>query len=162
MRGRNSLVERVSDLARVDPARAAEAPGRPENYLEVRFEGGQSAFLDMSIDRSGVWADVLRAVQRRKQPAYVEIDPETGLINELLLPLPFTVGRIEPEEDGLAVELIISHGGHHLRRSNPDFEELGEKLEAAMRRKTRVLVTETDEHEIIDVQPMDEPAEALE
>jgi hypothetical protein len=162
MRDRGALVERIRDLSRVAPARAGEAPGAAETYLEVRFESGQSGLLDMSVHRGAVWADVLRSLHERKQPAYVEIDPETGLITELLLPLRFGVGRIEPSEEGLMVELIFSHGRHHLLRSNEDFDELRETLEAAKKRKTAVLVTETDEHEIVDVRPLDEPAEGLE
>jgi IS5 family transposase len=46
-----------------------------------------------------------------------------------------------------------------LRRSNPDFEQLREALENARKRGTPVLVTETiNEHEIIHVQPVVQPA----
>lgn len=162
MRARDALVDRISDLRRAAPAHAAKAPGAPENYLEVQLDGGQSGLLDMSVHRGAVWADVLRSLQERNEPAYIEIDPETGLITELLLPVRFTVGRIEPSEDGLLVELIISHGRHHLLRSNEDFDELRATLEAAKERGTAVLVTETDEHEIVDVRPLDEPAKGAE
>jgi hypothetical protein len=159
---KDGRVERVSELSRASPARAAQAPGPPENYLEVQLESGETGLLDMTVHRDTVWADVLRSLQERNQPAYVEIDPATGQVTELLLPIRFSVGRIEPEGEGLLVELIVSHGPHRLRRSNPDFDELRGTLEAAKERRRRVLVTETDEHEIVDVRMLDEPAETTE
>ncbi len=159
---RNAIIDRILDVARLPVSRAAEAPGPPENYLEVRFESGESGLLDMSVHRDAVWADVLRSLQERNQPAYVEIDPETHQVTELLLPRHFTVGAIEPTEDGLEVELVISHGRHVLRDSSPRFQELRETLEAAKERNAPVLVTETDEHEIVDVRALDESAEASE
>jgi hypothetical protein len=155
----HALVDDVRDLAPTrEPPEALR--GRPDgDYLTVSFAGGRTGVLDLSVHRSRVWADVLRSLRETGQPAYVEIDPETGLITELLLPLRKTVGEIQETEEGLIVELIISHGAHYLRRSNPEFEELRKLLEAARKRGTLVLVTETlEEHEIIDVRPLDEPA----
>jgi hypothetical protein len=162
MERRHAIVDRIRNVARLPAARAAEAPGPAEGYVEVRFADGRSGFLDMSVHRDAVWADVLRSLWERNQPAYVEIDPETQKVSELLLPRRFTVGRVEPTEDGLEVELIISHARHVLRRSNPDFEQLRESLQAAVERDTAVLVTETAEHEIVDVRGLDESVEAME
>jgi hypothetical protein len=108
--------------------------------------------------RGAVWADVLRSLREQDQPAYVEIAPDTGLITELLLPLRFTVGSIESTEVGLEIELVVSHARHRLRRSNPDFDELRESLEAARESGEPMLVTETDDHEIVDVRRADETA----
>jgi hypothetical protein len=162
MERQNAIVDRIRQVARLPAPRAAEAPGPAENYLEVRFESGGSGLLDMRFHRDAVWADVLRSLQERNQPAYVEIDPETHRVTELLLPRRFTVGRIESYENGVEVELIISHGRHVVRESNPRFSELREKLEAARDRNAPVLVAETDEHEIVDVRALDESAEASE
>jgi sugar phosphate isomerase/epimerase len=108
----------------------------------------------MTADRSRIWADVLRSLSESGQPAYVEIDPETSAITQLLLPIPYRVQRIAPARDGLEVELVISHARHYLRKSNPRFEELRKALEAARAAQAPVLVTETlNEHEIIDVRP---------
>jgi hypothetical protein len=159
MERRNAIVDRIRHVARLPASRAADAPGPAENYLEVGFESGESGLLDMSVHRDAVWADVLRSLQERSQPAYVEIDPETHRVTELLVPRLFTVGRIEPNEDGVQVELVISHGRHVLRQSNPRFRELSETLETARERNAPVLVTETDEHEIVDVRELDESAE---
>ena len=59
------------------------------------------------------------------------------------------------------MELSISRAPHYLRRSNDEFEELRETLEAANQRKAPMLVTETDDHKIIDVRPLHESAEAF-
>jgi hypothetical protein len=104
-----------------------------------------------------VWADVLESLRRSNLPTYVEIDPATNLITELLQPFAVRVGALSPAPAGdvVEVELIISHARHHLRRSNPDFQQLFNALQAARQRGTTVLVTETrDAHEIIDVRPL--------
>ena len=53
--------------------------------------------------------------------------------------------------DDLLVELQISHARHTLSRNNPYFAEIIEVLKAAQEKKNWVVVTETHEHEIIDV-----------
>jgi hypothetical protein len=150
----NSLVDGVTDLSEPTDVRAA-APRRPAaRYVRVAFAAGRTGLLDMTADRSRTWVDVLRSLQETGRPAYVEIDPQTNVITELLLPMPYTVERIKPVKDGLEVELVISHARHHLRRSNPHFNELRKALEAARRARTPVFVTETlSEHEIIHVRP---------
>ena len=125
------------------------------------MESGASGLLDMSVHRDVVWADVLGSLRERSAPAYLEVDPSTRFIVELRVPIRVTVARIEPFEEGLIVELVISHAAHYLRRSNDDFEELREILEAAHRRQSPLLVTETDDHEIVDARPPADAAEAV-
>ena len=140
-------------------------PGPPsQRYRTVTLLGGRSGHLDMADPRSGVWIEVLRSLQESGQPVYLEIDPSNDLITELLLPIRYAVGRIEPvPDDGLDVELIVSHARHYLRRSNPDFEELHEALKSGFEQRMFVLVTETlDDHEIIDVRSRGEPVETKE
>ena len=101
------------------------------------------------------WLSVLESLRRGGEPAYVEVDPSTGLITELLAPLSVTVGAITEEPDGgLAVELTISQARHTLRRSNPRYAELAPLLRAAKQQGTPLWVTERPgEHEIIDARP---------
>ncbi len=159
----NSLVDDVADVSEPTELRVAAA-GRPgPRYIRVAFAGGRAGLLDMALDRSRIWADVLRSLRDSGQPAYVELDPETSVITELLLPIRYTVHKIRPVKDGLEVELIISHARHYLRRSNPNYEALRKALEDARAAGTPVLVTETlKEHEIIDVRPAGEPGAAKE
>jgi glycine/D-amino acid oxidase-like deaminating enzyme len=157
----HAVVDAVQDLLHAVEFRET-ATGRPSlDYLTVAFADGRTGLLDMTIHRSVVWADVLASLRETGQPAYVEIEPDTGLITLLLLPIRYTVARIEPDPEGLEVELVVSHAGHYVRRSNSDFDELRERLQAALERRTPVLVTETlDEHEIIDVRPLETLTEA--
>ena len=148
----NAEVDHVRGMSRtVEPA----PPGRPPGQLlELTLENGRTGRLDLSQHRSAVWADVLESRLRAGLPVYIETDPESGLVTELLLPMRYRVGAIEPVEDGLAVRLDVSHAIHRVRRANPDFEEIRAALEAARDQGAEVLVTESlDGSEIIDVRP---------
>ncbi len=152
----NALVDGVRELSPLS-ARLAQPL---QQTVTVNFEGGKSAYLDMTIPRSKVWAEVLNNIRETNRKAYVEIDPASNLITQLLCPLPVKIGAITPigKEGDAEVELIISHARHYLRRKNPDFQELLKMLQAAKKQKKEVLVTETlDDHEIIDVKPLSKP-----
>jgi len=149
------LVDDVRDVARERP-RGGRAKGRAaEPPIRVRFAGGAAARLDPAKPRDRVWADVLQSLRESSQPAYVEIDPDTGYITSLLLPQRFLVTAIhKTETDDWEVELEISHARHHLRRDHMGFERMLDTLEQARRDKTPVLVTESlDSSAIIDVRP---------
>ena len=149
----NALVDGVKEISRPVAAVAAREPMSAQ-YATVAFGGGRTGLLDLSVHRSRVWAEVLESLRETGAPAYVEVDPNTSLITEVLLPIPFSIGRIERFPDGLQVELIISHARHLLRRSNPNFEELRQTLEEARNTRSSVLITETlDGQEIIDARP---------
>lgn len=149
----NALVDGVGDLSA--PARAARAAEPTPQFLTVKFQGGRTGLLDMTSHRGVVWADVLQSLRQAHQPAYVEIDPKTNRITELLCPVNMTVAAVKPADDGVEVELIISQARHYLRRRHPDYQELLSLLQTAQKDRTPVLVTETlDSHEIIDVRPL--------
>ncbi len=149
---RDRIVGNVRSLSEAADA-VATAVARKPNVLSVTFAEGQTALLDVSEHRGRVWADVLKSVHETGRSAYVEVEPETNLITEFLLPLEFRVASVERvDEDKVEVDLVISQARHYVVRSNPDFEEIVETLETARRTNSYVLVTETlDSHEIIDV-----------
>ena len=149
----NALVDEVKDLAQSKELRAA--PDRPTaQYLTVTFGSGRTGLLDTTSHRSRVWAEVLQSLRESGQPAYVEIDPKTNQVTDVLLPVRYNVGQITPAKDGLEIELFISQTRHYLRRSNLDFEQMRRTLEEARRKSSPVLVTETlDRQEILDVRP---------
>jgi hypothetical protein len=160
----NAVVDTVRTITGIPEA--AAAPGTTINRMtSVAFAGGRSGMLDLASPRSAVWAGVLASLQESGSPAYVEIDPASGMITNLLAPLVVLVGEIgDAEGEEVPVELIISHGRHFVRRSNPDFNLLIDTLRRARDEEGAVAVTEQpDTHEIIDVKPVTRPkwAESL-
>jgi hypothetical protein len=150
----NAVVDSVNSLS-ASPTEVREA-GRARHaapHVTVKFKGGQFGVLDMSQPRSAVWAEVLHSMREANQPAYVEIDPATNFITELLCPIVVKVGELRETNSGAEVDLIISHARHYLQRTRKNFRELLEALNSAHRQKSSVAVTETDDHQIIDVRP---------
>lgn len=149
----NALIDEVKDLLPFGEPAAAERHSPPQ--LRVRFGRGKLGLLDTSTHRGRAWAEVLQSLRETGQPAYVEIEPSTGMITELLLPIRYTVARVTPAKDGLEIELVISQARHFLRRTHPEFAQFKNLFESALRGDTAVLVTESlAEHEIIDARPL--------
>ena len=63
------------------------------------------------------------------------------------------VVSVEETPGEIRVELARSHARHVLSTRNNDFPELLERLRVAVNQQTLQIVTETDQHEIIDVRP---------
>jgi hypothetical protein len=151
----NAIVDGIRTISPTVKSKAMGADGLPSRFVEVIFESGRSGLLETAIPRSAIWSEVLNSLKNANQPAYVEIDPETNIVTELLCPLTVKVESLTEAADHIEVELIISHARHYLRRDNPDFQELLDALQAAKEQRTMVVVTETPErHEIIDVRPL--------
>ena len=154
----NAMVSDVQEVTGSVSVSADEERGRvPVPYRRVIFGVGRSGLLDLSLNRARIWGEVLESLRDSGQPVYVEIDPDSDVITELLLPIRFLVGAVEPTDDGVRVDLIVSQARHYLRTSNPDFEEFRQLLQTARDARTPVFVTETlDDHEIVDVRPTGE------
>lgn len=153
-----ALVDCVRELS-APPDTLAAIPGKPPpEFITVSFQGGRFGLLDTTNPRSTVWADVLDSQRQANLPVYVEINPETNVITELLCPLTVKVGDITQtsDGDGVHVELIISHAQHYLRNKHPDFKELLDTLKTAQEKGTTVIVTESDDNEIVDVRLLTE------
>lgn len=161
MAERNALVDGVKSLSTPSMASIKEKGVTAAPKVAVSFQGGNDGYLDMSKSRSTVWAEVLESLSKENQPAYVEIDPGTKEITELLIPIEVNIGNISsPDGEGdVEVELIISHARHVLRKKNPEFEELLSTIQAALQKNLPVVISENDNHEIIDVRIKSEPAE---
>src|SRR2546423_479036 len=143
------LITRI-DTA-VDRPTAQTLRDRPEG-ISIQVEGQRAARLTAS-DRAQGQLEILIELQRIQHPAYLEVSPDTGAITRLLVPLVVKVASIRPSPEGAIVELEISHARHVLRRDTPDFEELLRTLRDAEGKGTFWIVTETDDHDIIDVRP---------
>ncbi len=133
---------------------------RLPEQVRVTFTSGRVGTLDMRYPRAAHWAKMIDSQKARNLPVYVEIDPETDAVTNLLLPQVFKVETVALDENGdLLVALHPSSGGHVVLASDPNFEAMRESLESAAADGTLQLITETrDEHEIIDVGPAPEGA----
>lgn len=142
----------VGQISRIDPPlgiRAASPAGRT-----VHFSDGRTVRLDPGNPYSISYGEILDDMRQAGIPVYVECDPKTGAITQLRVPLVVTVSDIVRTESGqLLVDLEISSARHTLSPANPDFNRLLAALEEARQHHTQVIVTETDDHEIIDVRP---------
>lgn len=132
------MIDGVSGVARAPEARLAAG----DQNVTVTFASGRKAQLDVSQHQGRVWAEVLQSLRETGQPAYVEIEPDTGVITQLLLPRNYTVTALRREKDRLEVELNPSQAIHAVMRSNPYYQEIARALERAHDRGTQVLVTE--------------------
>ncbi len=121
-------------------------------HVTVRLESGESARVSLADPRGGTWLSVLDDLRRAGIPAYLELQPDSDVVSEVLVPLRVTVTGIETTDSGAEVELTISQARHQLRRDNPDFDELLTTLRQARADGATVLVTEDlAGTEIIDV-----------
>jgi hypothetical protein len=144
----------VSSVIRFEPSldRKAAEMVRAKGGLSVELEGGRRVRLDAANPRSSGFAQVLDGLSKHRMPVYLEVDPSTSAITRLLIPHVSRILGMRPADEGVIdVELELSHARHNLRRSQPDFAELEKQLNEAARSGEPVIVTEDDEHNIIDV-----------
>jgi len=122
---------------------------RPDEV--IRAPGGLTLVLDdttrVRIDpddrRSSGFVSVLEDLARRRRPAYVEVNPDTGTIALLLIPRPaWVIGVSAGAENTLEVELHPSHARHFLRMSEENSDVLERRLRDALEAKRPVLLTE--------------------
>ncbi|MDX0177376.1 protein-glutamine glutaminase family protein [Sinorhizobium meliloti] len=119
----------------------------------VYFDSGDTVRISGDDARSGSYRSILKDASDAHVPVFVVLEDTTGTILELHIPLPpdIVTSLSEADAQTLEVELQVSQGRHFLKRSSPDFQRLRDALENARKRETGVMVTETDEREIIDV-----------
>lgn len=144
----------VSTVIRFEQQEMKAAPGaslREGRGVSVELEGGRRVRLDPGDERSEGFAQILAGLSEQRLPVYVEVDDDDA-VQRLLVPYLTRVDGIrEGEEDALEVELEMSHALHLLRYDAEDFDELRQRLRRAVETREPVIVSETDEHEIIDV-----------
>lgn len=160
MNGQKKLIDSIRSFS---PARehwvSKLVEGLP-NKLTVHFKTGLMGVLDMKNPRAVHWAKIIDRLARENRPVYLEIDEESNIITNLLIPMVYKVERLDQDEHGnLMVLLQPSQAIHALLRSDPNFESMRASLQAALDDGSERLITETrGEHEIIDVrQPEDSP-----
>lgn len=158
MAKQNTLIDGIRGLSPTQKTLKALPSGELPKTVTVNFQGGQTGLLDMKARHATVWAKRLDFLQQRNRPVYVEIEPETNIITELLVPEISRVRSLTPIDAGdIEVTLIPSPAFYYLRSANPDFGELQIALETAKNNGTTVLVTWTRyKREIIDVRSLPE------
>jgi len=118
---------------------------------QIVLEGDRRVRLDPASPRTRGVGPILEGLSTQRMPVYLEIDPATSTITRLLIPHVTRVVSLRPVEDGLDVELEMSHARHVLRRGAPDFAELERQLRESMRSGGVIIVSEDDAHNIIDI-----------
>lgn len=151
MPDRNAIVAVVSRIEPpVEDLKGRDFFQRYPDGASITFEGDRTARLYPG-DRAGGMLEILEGLRRLQLPVYAEVNPETRGIARLLIPLVTRVlGVAEAGTEGFRVNLEASHAIHRLQRKNPDFGMLLEILRAALAKKERLIVTESDAHEIMD------------
>ncbi len=123
---------------------------RHPDGASIAFEGDRTARLYAGARAAGM-LEILEGLRQMQLPVYAEVDSETGGIKRLLIPLVTRVAAItEAAAEEFRVDLEASHARHRLKRENRYFGELLETLRVALAKKAWLIVTETDDHEIID------------
>ena len=150
----NTVIDKVSSIS-LHKEKISGAPGEAlqPQMKKVEFQGGRAGLLDESIYRSKVWGEIIESQQKRDMPVYVEINPETNFITDLLLPKEVEVSSLKQTPTGDCEVMFRNTAAvHYLKREKPDFTEMLNALKAAQEKNTPVLVTDNDiNHEIIDV-----------
>lgn len=145
----------VSTRIRFDPPLAgrdiAEAVRDREQAVDVG--GDRRIRLDPADARSVGFATVLNELAGMGLPAYLELDPDSGSIDRLLIPL---LGRVlsvraRGAGGGIEVQLDRSHARHVVPGDSPDLDVLGRTLRTALESKRPVLVVTDFQGAIIDV-----------
>ncbi|MEG4323259.1 MULTISPECIES: protein-glutamine glutaminase family protein [unclassified Microcoleus] len=121
--------------------------------VDVTFESGETTYLDATNPLSAGYAEILEDLRHAKIPGYVEVDPQTRSISRLLIPIQAKVVALVKIGGDVAVGLEISQSHRVLKSSNSQFARLLSILEEAKKTGATVLVTDTDDREIIDVRP---------
>jgi hypothetical protein len=131
--------------------------------VTVQFKTGQTGLLDLKDPLSAHWAYMIDAQAKANQSIYVEIDEETGVITNVLVPRVFTVEQLKTDERGnLLVHLYESSAIHAVLQSDPNFAAMRDSLQAALDNGSKRLITETlDDMEIIDVRELSENPHGL-
>ena len=125
----------------------------------IEFEEQRVARLTGDERRVNGLISLLVDLQRRRMPAYVELDPTADTIARVRVPIVVRVESMTAEETGaVSVMFENSHARHVLPR-DADFEDLSRALRDAKEKNEWIAVAETEGHEIIDLRPYAPPFE---
>lgn len=124
--------------------------------VERRARGGRVAIGERRVvvgEDHPYPAEVVALLQdlgERGWPVHVTVGPDDAVL-DVRVPLLVRVGRLVREPGRLSVELVPSHARHELPLETPEADRFRELLEESEREGAGLVVTEDDEHRIIDV-----------
>src|SRR5574340_932322 len=153
MHGQIQLIDGIGEFSPGRDKWVGKPPEQQPKKLTVQFKQGQKGFLDLRDPLSAHWANMLDEQAQANRPVFVEIDNETGVITNLLIPRFVTVERLDTDEQGnLRVRLHQSMAVHAVLKTDPNFAGMRDSLQAALADGTQRMITSTlDDLEIIDV-----------
>jgi hypothetical protein len=140
----------VSGVASIESSRSliGDAP----RITVVAFEDGSKIELPDESAQTAAWQQVLSSAKAASLPVYAETSDDGSTLSKILIPLLVLVIQVTELPGGdLEIDLEVSHARHYLRHSQAGFDELAVTLREAKLSAAPVLVTEEDNHEIIDV-----------
>lgn len=122
--------------------------------VPIRLQGGATALVDMTRPNAAGFCVLLRDLQQQGELLYLEVDPTTGVLERVLLPLVTRVASVAQRSVAGSYEVLLKEcpARFFVRRLNPDSKKMLAALRASVKNSEPVLVTYTlDELEIIDV-----------
>jgi hypothetical protein len=146
----NAIVDLIQ---RLDPAPAAAKATRSP-LVTVHFQAGATAQLDTARARAADMIDLLDDLRTQNAPVYIEIDPATQSVKQLLLPRVAVVAQTAAAPVGTRHEVTLeeAHARYYLDTANPDYRQMLADLQRSAQKRSTVLVTYAlDRPEIIDV-----------
>ncbi len=124
----------------------------PEGFT-IEFRSGETALLKPD-ERAPALLDILDDLRDQAAPVYVETAGKGETITQLLIPAIVKVVEIREGPDGdVDVVLFPSHARHRLVRKSEAFDRLLAALSEGHESDAWQLVSESDDHEILDVRP---------
>lgn len=153
MNGQKKLIEGVQSFSPTRENWAGKPSESLPGRLTLQFESGQAGSLDLKDPLSALWAKMIDRQTQAHLPVYVEIDEETKVITDVLIPHIYTVEMLETDDRGnLLVHLHQSQAIHAVLPGDPNFEAMRDSLQAAVDDGSERLITATwSDLEIIDV-----------
>lgn len=121
-------------------------------FIAVSLRDHPPVRLDETQTLSSAHLSFLQTSRDYQMAVYLEIDPATRVIAEVLAPYDSPVLSVNEQADRAEVLLVYSAAYHFLQRSHPDYARMIKDLRASVEHGNHLLVTESrDEHFIIDV-----------
>jgi hypothetical protein len=124
----------------------------------IKFQDGSTALVVNSDTRAKAFLDILEESKNLQHPVSVSVDKDTNEVNAVRIPTIAKINNLNTDSSGnVIVDLEISHAIHVLSRTNERYDEILKDLKSAEHSHSQVLITETDQGEILDVTTVPHP-----